>query len=108
MEKFITARIRPNATTTAASRQARRRARPDSAVPSGRAPITAITAADVHSRRPVTAAGAIWVNSLAASPAPNWTEKMPVTTSAAGGTAVHGVRRGARVAGSSLEPTASS
>src|SRR5436305_10882935 len=88
MEKFITASVTPNAATTAASRQARRRASPVIAVRSGRAPTTAMTAAEVHSRRPVTAAGEIWVNSLAASPAPNWTEKTPVSTSAEGGTAV--------------------
>src|SRR6516225_11948648 len=98
MEKFMTARVNPNPATTAASRHARRRIRPHSAARSGRAPATAITAAAVHSRRPVTAAGAICANSLAARPAPNWTEKMPVSTSAEGGTAVNGARR-------FLEPT---
>src|SRR5690349_15480865 len=93
MEKFITASVTPNAAATARSRQARRRARPVRALRSGRAPTAAITAADVHSRRPVTAAGGIWVNSLAASPAPNWTEKTPVSTSAEAGTVVHGARR---------------
>src|SRR5215467_2260772 len=93
MEKFITASVTPNAATTAASRQARRRARPVIALRSGRAPTAAITAAEVHSRRPVTAAGAIWVKSLAASPAPNWTEKTPIRTSAEGGTAVLDVIR---------------
>src|SRR5215831_19842192 len=92
MDKFITARVRPNPAATAASRQARRRIRRRSAARSGRAPATASTAAAVHNRRPVTAAGAICANSLAASPAPNWTEKIPVTTSAEGGTAVHGAR----------------
>src|SRR5215472_3581593 len=107
MEKFMTASVRPNPATTAASRQARRRIRPDSAVRSGLAPTAAITAAAVHSRSPVTAAGAICVNSRAASPAPNWTEKMPVSTRAEGGTAVHGARRFPElVAGASPEPAA--
>src|SRR6516165_9995652 len=106
MEKFITASVTPNVATTAAFRQARRRARPVIALRSGRAPTAAITAAEVHSRRPVTAAGAIWVNSLAASPAPIWTEKTPVSTSAEGGTAVHGARRAARPARSPPEPAA--
>jgi len=66
----------------------------------------AITAADVQSRRPVTAAGGIWLNSFAASPAPNWTEKIPVSTSADGGTAVHGARRATGAAGSPPEPAA--
>src|SRR5215468_6952249 len=83
------ASVRPKATTTAASRQARRCTRPDTAWWSGRAPAMAITIADIHSRRAVTAAGGIWANNLAASPAPNWTEKMPVTTSTDGGTTVH-------------------
>src|SRR5690348_16266534 len=106
MEKFITASVSPNKAATATSRQARRLARSVTALRSGLAPTTAITAADVHSRRPVTAAGGIWVNSLAASPAPNWTEKIPVTTSADGGTAVHGARRAARAGGSSPGPAA--
>src|SRR5689334_18290721 len=92
MAKFITASVTPNAATTAASRQARRRTRPVIALRSGLAPTRAITAAEVHSRRPVTAAGAIWVNSLAASPAPNCTEKTPVRISAEGGTAVLVIR----------------
>src|SRR5579863_1662111 len=109
MEKFITARTTPKAATTAASRHARRRARPDSALPSGRAPMTAITAADIHSRSPVTAAGATWLNRRAASPAPNWTEKMPVTTSAVGGIAVSGARRAAgRPGGSRHFPVSTS
>src|SRR5215469_2837999 len=83
------ASVRPKATATAASRQAWRRTRPDTALWSGRAPAMAITTADVHSRRAVTAAGGICANNLAASPAPNWTEKMPVTTSTDGGTTVH-------------------
>src|SRR5215472_9371897 len=83
------ASVRPKATTTAASRQARRCTRPDTAWWSGRAPAMAITIADIHSRRAVTAAGGICANNLAASPAPNWTEKMPVTTSTDGGTTVH-------------------
>src|SRR5262249_7492125 len=88
----MTAHVRPNPATAAASRQARRRIRRRSAARSGRAPATAITAAAVHSRRPVTAAGGICANSLAARPAPNWTEKTPVSTSAEAGTAVHGAR----------------
>src|SRR5215467_7086921 len=100
MEKFITASVTPNAATTATSRHARRRARPVIALRSGLAPTRAMTAAEVHSRRPVTAAGAIWVNSLAASPAPNWTEKTPVRTSAEGGTAVPDVIRARTFSGS--------
>src|SRR5690348_16357618 len=80
MAKFITARVRPKATTTAASDLARRRTRP-------RAPSPARITAAVHSRTPVTAAGGTTLNSLAARPAPTRTDTMPDRTSAGGGTA---------------------
>ena len=83
------ASVRPKATTTAASRQACRRSTPDTAFRSARAPMRTITTAESHSRTAVTAAGGISANSRAASPAPNWTEKMPNTTSTDGGTARH-------------------
>ena len=54
--------------------------------------MTAITMAEVHSRSPVTAAGGISWNSLAAIPAPTCTETIPDTTIAAGRAADCAVR----------------
>ena len=83
----MTARVSPNATTTAASGQARLRISPLISRRSPRAPSTASSSAAIHSRSAVTAAGGTWLNSRAARPAPTCTETMPVSTRIAGGVA---------------------
>src|SRR5271165_5316225 len=74
----------PNDTAIPASDQALRFARSPNARASPRPAMTAITMAEVHSRSPVTAAGGISWNSLAAIPAPTCTETIPDTTIPAG------------------------
>ena len=65
------ASVSPKAQTTAASRQARPRASASSAAVSPRPPSTASSTAADQSRSPVTAAGATWLNSRVARPAPS-------------------------------------
>src|ERR1022692_1518377 len=86
MEKFMMPSVRPKTTATPASRQRRRRATSRSVSARPRPPITAIITAEVHSRRPVTAAAGISVNSRPARPAPSCTDTIPTPTSMDGGT----------------------
>src|SRR5260221_5515876 len=78
--------VTPNATATPASRQARSRTRSRSERASPRPPNAATSTALDQSRSPVIWAGVTWSNIRAARPAPTWTETMPVSTSAEGGT----------------------
>src|SRR5258708_3863020 len=78
--------VTPHATATAASRQARSRTRSRSERASSRPPSAATSSALDQSRSPVIWAGVTWLNIRAARPAPTWTERMPVSTSAEDGT----------------------
>src|SRR5215469_4982117 len=80
--------VTPNATATAASRQARSAATSRSERASSRPPKAATISAPDQSRSPVITAGVTWPNIRPARPAPTCTETMLLTTSAEGGTTV--------------------
>ena len=82
----MTPREMPNEMAMTASPTARRflRSRTERVKP--RPEIATMATADVHNRSPVTAAGGTCPNSLAARPAPNWTDTIPVRIMTAGST----------------------
>ncbi len=82
----MTPREMPNEVAMAASANALRffRSRTERVKP--RPEIATMARADVHSRSPVTAAGGTCPNSRSASPAPYWTDTIPMTIMAAGST----------------------